>query len=120
MSTSTRFESRLRRLPEALQLGSAHRHVETYRVGADVFERLFLRDLVAALADHERELHLVVVAPLGPAQLDLLAEADKRGIRLEEQAPLADALLDVGAAVRDAGIPDRFGDVIAVVDRRPD
>src|SRR3989475_4418929 len=90
------------RLAEALQLRPAHSHVQADRVGADVLERFFPGDLVAALADHERELDLVVVATLGPAQANLLAEADQRGIRLEEQAPVADALLDVGAAVRDS------------------
>jgi len=49
-----------------------------------------------------------------------LAEADERGAGLEEKAPFADALLDVGAAVRDARVLDRLGDVVVVVDRRAD
>ncbi len=85
-----------------------------------MIERTFLRNLVTALADDERELDLVVVAPLRPAQANLLAEADERGARLEEQAPVAYALLDVGAAVRDPGVLDRLGDVVVVVDRRGD
>src|SRR5207249_6632789 len=76
--------------------------------------------LVAAPAYRERELDLVVVGPVGPAQADLRAEADQRGARLEEQAPVADALLDIGAPGRDARVLDRLGDVVVVVDRRAD
>src|SRR5258708_15921487 len=85
-----------------------------------VWQRFFLWDVVAATADDGRELDLVAVAPLGPAQAYFLPEADQGGIRLEEQAPVADALLDVGAPVRDARVLDRLGDVIVVVDRRAD
>src|SRR5438445_262466 len=62
----------------------------------------------------------VPVMMMSPGCSVYIAEADQRGIRLEEQAPVADALLDVGAPVRDSRVLGRLGDVVVVVDRRAD
>ena len=44
----------------------------------------------------------MVVAALGPAQLDFLAETNERAVGLEEQAPVPDVLVLDLAAVGDA------------------
>ena len=79
-------------------------------------ERFCRRNILRRAADDQRELHLVVVAPVGVHELHAFACADDRARRLEEHPDLVDLLDEI--AVVDALVGERLLEVLLVIHRR--